>query len=334
MPFQIIYGDITTIKVDAIVNSANPKPIIGGGVDDAIHKAAGPELLLARQQQGDIITGESILTPGFNLPSSFVIHTVGPVWKGGYHQEEDLLRRTYQSCLQWTISHSLESIAFPLISAGVYNYPPAQAIKVAISTIQEFLKKHDKWVYLVLYEKGMPLVSQVKKNQILRFIDEHENKKIEPIHYANIMKDVINADIVKDQKIKSSISPRDLTDLDLQMEETFSESLLRLIDENGYSDTYVYRRANIDRKHFSKIRSNKEYQPSKATVFAFAIALKLNLDETKDLLIKAGYALSSSLRLDLIMYFCIENKISDIFEVNTILYSFDQPLLGSNNHRE
>jgi len=315
MPLEIIRNDITKVQVDAIVNAANSSLLGGGGVDGAIHKAAGPELLEECRTLGGCPTGQAKITKGYKLPAKYVIHTVGPVWHGGSRGEEQLLRGCYRNSLALAKEYGLESIAFPLISAGAYGYPKDQAMQVAISVIGEFLMNHEMMVYLVVFDKSAVVLSEklfASINQYIddRYVEEHA--------------------ILRDYQVKEfyPVAGRSLEDLVNHLDETFSQMLIRLIDEKGMTDSEAYHRANMDRRLFSKIRINTHYKPSKVTVLAFAIALQLNLDETRDLLARAGFALSHSSKFDIIVEYFIEAGMYNIFEINEVLYAFDQNTLG------
>ncbi len=319
MPFEIIRADITEMNTDAIVNAANHSLLGGGGVDGAIHKAAGPKLLDECKTLGGCNTGESKMTKGYNLPAEYVIHTVGPVWEGGVKGEEKLLKSCYLSALDLAYKHNLESIAFPLISSGVFGYPKDQALQVAISAISEFLMDHDMMIYLIVYDQSAFMLSGKLFSSVKAFIDDNY---VEEHHVSDRN---LNYEM---EVCYSSKAMRSLDDVLEELQETFSEHLIRMIDLKGMTDVETYKRANVDRKLFSKIRNDKYYRPSKTTVIAFSIALELNLDETKDLLEKAGFALSRSSKFDLIIEYFISGDNFNIHEINEALFAFEQPLLG------
>lgn len=341
MTMQIIRNDIVTMPVDAIVNAANTALKMGSGVCGAIFSAAGAkELQEECNKIGKCNVGEAVITKGYNLPSKYIIHTVGPIWRGGNANEKALLHNCYINSLELALKNNCVSIAFPLISSGIYGYPKDQALQIAISAISTFLLNHEMKVYLVVYDKNSYILSEKLFSEIEKYIDD--NYIDENLIYENrrCLEDyeLQGAQIIEDElykaespcipKPKSKIQ-RSLVDLVNQLEETFSQMLIRLIDEKGMTDVEAYKRANIDRKLFSKIRSNKDYNPKKLTVIAFVIVLRLNLDETYDLLRKAGYTLSHSNKFDVIIeYFIIEGRF-DIYEVNQALYDFEQPTLGS-----
>jgi O-acetyl-ADP-ribose deacetylase (regulator of RNase III)/transcriptional regulator with XRE-family HTH domain len=329
MPLQLVRNDITKMKVDAIVNAANTALKRGGGVCGAIFSAAGAKELQAECDRiGGCKVGEAVISKGYNLPAKYIIHTVGPVWQGGHANEAQLLHNCYINSLNLALKHKCESIAFPLISSGIFGYPKDQALHVAISAISEFLLNNEANVYLVLFDKNAVTLSEKLFTAITEYIDDHyvDERLLKERHRG--IEYVAGRAVIRQDEVLYSPS-RYLEDVLGQLDETFSEMLLRLIDEKGLTDVETYKRANIDRKLFSKIRSNKDYHPSKATALALAIALKLNLDETLDLLSKAGYTLSPSSKFDVIIQYFIEEGNYNIFEINEALFYFEQATLGS-----
>lgn len=322
MPFEIVRNDITKMQVDAIVNAANTSLKRGGGVCGAIFAAAGSEELAAECDAiGGCQTGEAVLTKGYRLPAKYIIHTAGPVWTGGKSKEEELLYDCYWNSLSLAKKQGLESVAFPLISSGIYGYPKEEALRVATWAIVDFLSKNEMRVYLVVYDKNPLALSEKLFSKIEKYIDDHY---VEENFYAREAVGQNYTASIDAMKCESSLEK-----LVLNLEESFSIALIRLIDEKGLKDVEVYKKANIDRKLFSKIRSDKGYNPSKITVIAFAIALELTKAETLGLLEKAGYTLSHSNKFDLIIAYFIEEKIYDVFLINQTLFSFDQILLGA-----
>jgi len=318
MPFLLFQGDITHLEVDAIVNAANRGLRQGGGVCGAIFKSAGEE---AMQQACDglspVEVGDVVITPAFKLPSKHVIHAVGPHWSGGKDNEEQLLASCYRKSLLLALAKGLQSIAFPLISTGMYGYPKERAYKVAVSTILAFLKEHDLSVYLVLFEE-------------IFFEDEElRRKKVAEYLRKNLAEPESTADILYSMAPCQSNIAEPLKGIEAEVEQSFSQNLMKLIREKNLDEVEVYKGANIDRKHFSKIRSNDSYQPSKRTVIAFALSLRLTAEETRNLLQSAGYSLSHSYVFDIIIEYFIELKQYDIFAINEVLFTYEQPLLGS-----
>lgn len=335
MPLEIIRNDITKVRADVIVNAANPTLLGGGGVDGAIHRAAGPELLAECKTLGGCETGQAKITKGYRLPAKYIIHTVGPIWHGGNHQEEKLLRSCYKNSLALAKEYQVESIAFPLISSGSYGYPMEQAIQVAISEISSFLLQNDMLIYLVVYDKTSFVCNERLLSAIQQYIDD---KYIEetidlmessgPIVCLRDTMEELPEHFFAEEAPRVTGRKRSLDEVVNHMDETFSQMLLRLIKEKGMTEAETYKKANIDRKLFSKIRNDIHYQPSKPTAIAFAIALQLNLDETRDLLRRAGYALSHSCKFDLIIEYFIEEGNYNIFEINEALFTFNETLLG------
>ena len=332
MPLIIVRNDITTMRVDAIVNAANESLLGGGGVDGCIHRAAGPELLAECRRLGGCRTGEAKLTRGYRLPCKYIIHTVGPVWHGGDHGEQEQLVSCYRTSLVLARKHHCQTVAFPLISSGVYGYPKEQALRTAMNTIGAFLLEHDMTVYLVIFDRSAYQISSRLFADIAAYIDDH---------YVDAHTDFIRSRPcpvsipVEAQMAPSpafspaSRPPRSLNDRLRHLDAGFSETLLTRIDRSGKKDSEIYKRANVDRKLFSKIRSNPDYRPSKPTALAFAIALELDLNETRDLIARAGYALSRSSKFDVIIEYFISQRNYNIYEINEALFAFDQSLLGA-----
>lgn len=340
MPLEIVRNDITKMQVDAIVNAANESLLGGGGVDGAIHRAAGPALLAECRTLGGCKTGKAKITGGYNLPAKYVIHTVGPVYRDGAHGERALLASCYRESLALAKAKGCESVAFPLISSGIYGYPKDKALKVAIDEIGEFLLENDMLVYVVVFDKasfqiGEKLFASIAAYIDDCYVDEHMDRRRERERERRRAErsaafSVCNAE--ESDSFFGSLSAFDGDDLDTRLkeiDESFSQMLLRKIDEKGLSDAECYKRANVDRKHFSKIRSNPAYRPSKPTALAFAVALELSLAETEELLRKAGYALSHSNKFDIIIEYFISRGSYNIFEINEALFAFDQSLLGA-----
>lgn len=331
MPLQIVRNDITKMHVDAIVNAANVHLVQGGGVCGAIFAAAGAdELRLECDRIGHCNVGDAVITKGYALPAKYIIHTVGPVWQDGKHGEEDLLRASYRNSLELAKSSNLESIAFPLISSGTFGYPKDQALSVAIAEIGSFLLKNDMDVYLVVYSTESFQLSKKLFQSINAFIDDNYVSS----HWitSNRAEDErawsLRSEMSK-RPMPSVVSSSSLDQAVNHLAETFTEMLLRLIESKQYQDPEVYQRANIDRKLFSKIRCNPQYKPSKNTALALAIALELNLDQTKDLIARSGYAFSPASKFDLIVEYFIRNDKYDIYEINEALFAFNESLLGA-----
>lgn len=425
MSFKIVRNDITKVSADAIVNTANPKPVYAGGTDAAVYAAAGAgDLLKERQKIGDIAVGHAAVTPAFALDAKYIIHTVGPEWTGGENGEREAVKNCYETSLKLAKELGCESIAFPLIATGVYGFPKDEALKIAVSAFSEYLLQEDMEITLVVFDRESFVLSDKVFSGVDEYIDdnyvcealddEYEADRSEKnasfvrpdimevpqdafMASADSSKGRINnlfgmlgkigrkresfpsssegaetasrnagdhgceagaavsyltedaaereapsEDLAEDKALSEAYcgnampeaisgkpgKARSLDDLMANVSETWQESLFRLIDEKGYTDTEVYKRANVDRKLFSKIRSNADYQPKKITAVAFALALNLNLDETKDLIGRAGYALSPSSRFDLIIEYFIENGVYDTYTINLALFEHDQPLIG------
>lgn len=329
MPFEIVRNDIVNMKVDAIVNTANPRPIIGAGTDKAVHDKAGARLLLARKEIGNIAIGKAAITPAFDLDANYVIHTAGPIWRDGKSSEEALLASCFKNSLRLAKEKGCESIAFPLISTGSYGFPKPLALQIAVREISSFLMENEMQIYLAVFEKQSFELSEKLFKSVSSYIDanyvsdkmnlEYGTSKVRRFDYEEML--------LRESSYEITSKMSNLDGMLNNLDKGFSETLLYLIDRTGKKDSEIYKKANVDRKLFSKIRNNADYRPSKATAIAFAIALELSMDETDDLLARAGIALSQSNKFDVIVRYFIENKKYDIFELNSVLFEFDQPLI-------
>lgn len=356
MAFQIIRNDITKVSADAIVNTANPEPVIGGGTDYAIHKAAGPELLEARKQIGNIYTGQSVATPAYQLSAKYVLHTVSPAWIDGQHHEEEDLRKAYDAALILAYELGCKSIAFPLMAAGTYGFPHDLALSVAIRAFTDFLLDHEMQIYLVLFNgKAFGIAGSIfddlksyiddnyvsEKNEEEYFIDEYPTvnassirpKRAELQRRRRMERERRESEPFVGGAPQAPLSaPRpdarySLADILKQHEKTFSEYLLDLLKERDGKDSEVYKRAEVSKQLFSKILNNPDYQPTKSTVIQLALGLELDLVQTQKLLGKAGYALTRSSKTDLVVQYYIERKIYNVTFINEALYDCGLPLL-------
>ncbi len=324
MPLTIIRNDLTEMETDAIVNAANAQLVEGGGVCGAVFAKAGSEQMTkACKKIGSCPVGGAVITPGFKLKAKYVIHAVGPVWQGGNQHEEELLRLAYLNSLELAHSHKLKSIAFPLISAGIYHYPREQALAVALDEIQRYLMRHEMDVTMVLYGHSTAELGYRLQKDLKSYIDDHY---VEEHYYRRLNTEMMQALPALKQ---AQYEYQENLSITFPEEETFSQALLKLIDAKGMTDVAAYKRSNIDRKLFSKIRSNKTYNPTKRTVLAFTVGLQLSLEEAQDLLARAGYAFSPCHKRDLVVMWFLENRTYDINQVNAALFDYDQELLGA-----
>lgn len=334
MPFNIIRGDITGFECDAVVNAANSSLLGGGGVDGAIHRAAGPALLEECRGLGGCETGHAKVTGGYDMPCKYIIHTVGPVWTGGSRGEEALLESCYDSSLALALEKGCQSIAFPLISAGAFGYPRDKALDVAVRRIKTFLEDNDMDVTLVVYDRGSFDIGRELYGEIRSFISDSDVRTESRSSRVNGFFGALARPQAKMAAPEEYAAPMadECVDAELEsithtLDESFSQMLLRKIDERGMTDVECYKHANKDRKLFSKIRSNVLYRPSKNTALAFAVSLGLTYDETQELLSKAGFVLTRSSRSDVIVEYFIRKGIYDIFTINEALFAFDEALL-------
>jgi len=354
VPLYIVEKDIVTMQTDAIVNPANTGLLPGGGACGAIFAAAGyTELEAACRKLGKCPLGQAVLTPGFKLPAKYVIHVAGPIWEGGQNHEAELLASCYEHALVLALEHGCRSIAFPLISTGIYGYPKKEALNIALATIRKFLQEADLIVYLVVYDRFKLTVSDKVKVSLDDYLSKHyenileESANLRP-RYRQRSRHELEQDQIMSRELRalreheqaSSFSAKRADSIivgEYQMLSLpgmppllpgFTETLFKLIKERGLSEIEVYQRANLDRKLFSKIRKAKQYKPSKATALSLAIALHLSVYDAEDLLARAGYAFSPAVKADVIVQYCFEKKIYDIIEVNELLGSCGEKPFG------
>ncbi len=341
MPLKIIRQDILKIKCDAIVNPTDSFYSHGGGVDAAIHDAAGPELFKACMEQKILSLGQATLTPSFLPSCKFVIHTAGPVWKGGNNNEEALLRSCYNESLKIAEENKCKSVAFPLVSSGSFGFPKDRVLKIAVDVIGEFLLDSEMLVYLVVYDKTAYTISEKLFLDIASFIDDkyvEENtmrfeRACEDLAFPSFADDkAISPRVVESTPKTANVSKKKEKTLEQmlkEMDKGFADTLFYYIDQKGISDVECYKSANVDKKTFSKIKCNKDYRPSKITAVSFAIALRLDIEQTNRLLKTVGLSLSHSNKFDVIIeYFITTGNYKNIFDVNEVLYKFDQETLG------
>lgn len=364
MPFEIVRNDIVNMQADAIVNTASMTPVVGWGTDAAINMAAGQELIRAREAIGTIEMGDCAATPAYGLKAKYVIHAVSPTWRGGDKGEVELLRGCYRKALDMAGGLGCASIAFPLLSAGSRGFPGELALKTAVEVFGSFLEERDMHIYLVVFSREALCVSEKLVASVASYIDdkytgrklmseyglqesesdsakqrqreiyrrrlsrleslrEEDDRPNTPADFA-----VMAAAPMPAKRAEQALKGESLEDRLRRADEGFSRTLMRLIDSSGMKDSQVYKKANVDRKLFSKIRGNPDYRPGKATVLAFALALELDLEGTKALLQRAGFALSHSSKFDIIVEYFILERNYDVFEINEVLFKFDQPLIG------
>ncbi len=327
MAFRIIRDDITRVKADAIVNTANPKPVIGGGTDTAVYEAAGKEqLLAARKVIGNIDPGDAVETPAFNLKAKYIIHTVGPIWNGGKSNEFDILKNAYKNSMELAKRLNCKSIAFPLMATGSNGFPKDKALQIALSTIQEFLIDNEMKVILVVFDQKAFVLSGKLTNKIKAYIDEnyvgqanereykYRNRLFATARYQEIEEEY------KDAVCFSQEEPVKLASIAIEpIDKTFQEKLFEIIDARGIQGPDVYKNY-VSKQVYSKLQSDKNYQPSKTTALALCLSLHLSVEKTEELLKSAGYVLSPSSLSDMIIKACIINKEYDLIQIDLYLF--------------
>ena len=354
MPFRIVRNDITKMTCDAIVNTAGTYPAntfdeVGAGCDKAIHKAAGTEeLIAARKKIGVLSEGEAAITPGFALPAKYIIHAVSPIYIDGNSGEEEKLRNCYRNSLRIALEHNVRSIAFPLIATGSFGYPQEEGMRIAVDEINAFLLENDMLIYLVVFGSKATMLGQRIYPELEAYIDHNYVDEKREEEYGNALQAFVagaamsassapasfkmakGRDDLSDEEFSEneeiSLVPESvafsgehesrLAERMRHMSDSFSEYLMYLIGEKALNPVDVYKRAIVDKKVFSKIKNNPKHHPNKMTAMCLCVGALLNLDETKDLLSRAGYALSPCDMTDVIFSFFIENRIYDMIELD------------------
>lgn len=357
MSLRILRNDITKMSVDAIVNTANCRPTVGPGCDFAIYTAAGFDKLLQYRTEhiGQVEEGDVFITPAFDLPSEYIIHAVSPAFKGGDNGEEEKLRSCYRKSLQLAVENSVKSIAFPLISTGSFGYPKEEGMRIAVDEINGFLMNHDIDVSLVVFDEKTARLGKSIFEGLDSYIDQNymEMKVQEEYDCFEVMANtpVNSATSVMATEAKPEPSTEFYENASFDctcdfgrfseehesaieermkhMTDTFSEYLIYLIDSKGLTYPDVYKRAIIDKKVFSKIKNNHDAHPKKITAMCLCVGAMLSLDETIDLLARAGYALSPCDKTDIIFRYFIENGIYDMIELDIQLEEHNLPCLIS-----
>lgn len=336
MPLHIIRQDITKLECDAIVNAANNTLLGGGGVDGAIHKAAGVKLLEECKTLGGCDTGDAKITKGYNLPCKYVIHTVGPIWRGGQFGEKPLLESCYKKSLALAKENGCETVAFPLISSGVYGYPKDKALSVATRTISEFLFDNEMTVYIVVFDKATYQISTKLYDDVAEYIDDNYVSQSDDCDFIKRQRAIalnqseyeVCGYLSEDKSEQSTLKTLSLIDMLDDIDDNFAVTLLKLIDLKGITDVECYKKANVSKQTWYKIMNEKHYKPSKNTIICFAIALELSLAETNHLLSTVGFTLSKSNKFDIIIEYFLQSGQYDIFTINETLFKFDQVCLG------
>ena len=275
------------------------------------------------------------MTSGKEFDSKFGIIAVPPIWEGGSRKETLHLAACYDSALRLAHKRRCRTIAFPLLSGDCNGFPRDLAFSAAVETIGEFLQKHELTVYLSVRDAW---AQHLKKPEIPGLQDLPQEKALSPQEQFLLAIGAKTAPPAESRAADTSpkapkgfsfLKPKNLSQMVENPGESFSQALLKAIDERGLKDPQVYQKANLDRRLFSKIRGNAHYQPSKATALALCVALELSMEETEEMLKKAGLALSDCDAFDIILKFYIEQGNYNIYEINQALFAYDQPILGA-----
>ncbi len=331
MAFKIVRNDITRMNTEAIVNTANDHVTVGTGCDSAVYKAAGYDELLAYRKEkiGVVPEGEAFITPGFRLKAKYIIHAVSPLYKGGNEGEEKKLRSCYRKSLQLAKENKIRSIAFPLISTGGFGYPKEEGMRIAVDEINAFLLKNEMEIFLVVFDDKAKDLGKRIFPDLEEYIDQNyvEDKRWEEYGEghpgsAGYVGEEVSFDL--DTKHESRLEERIR-----HASDTFSQYLMYLIRDKKMENADVYKRAIVDKKIFSKIKNNADYHPQKLTALCLCVGARLSLDESRDLLARAGYALSPCDKTDIIFSYFIENGIYDMIELDIQLEEHGLPCIIS-----
>lgn len=354
MPFQIIRNDITKVKADAIVNTANPNVAVGSGVDSAIYKAAGKERLLAeRKKIGLLLPGEVGITPAFDLDAKYIIHVSGPWWTDGTKGEASVLRTCYDKALFLAYKNKCKSIAFPVLATGTYGFPKELGIQIAVDSFTSFLEEHDMEITLVVFGDESVRISGEIVDEVSSYIDDNYVEKALADEYKSdsFSRTVIHANRMMDcMRVSSAFKPEDdEVDIEADFEDdmvlsapmetpaekkeslddvlkeiytdSFEKHLQKIINKKGLKNSEVYAAANISKQYFSKLLKG-QVKPSKGKMLALAVGLRLNLDETVDFLRIAGYALSPISQTDAVVEYFIEHEDYNVLKIDIVLFDY------------
>lgn len=341
MPFKIIRDDITKVKADAIVNPANPEPVIGGGVESAIYEAAGKEKLLeARKELGRLQPGKVGVTEAFNLDAKYIVHVSGLYWKGGNSFEARCLKECYEKALKAALDKGCKSIAFPLLGTGTYGFPKDIGLDVAVSTFTEFLEEYEMEIILVVFDNEAVNVSGKLAYEVKSFIDDKyahevleteykEDRNLEryalPNERFHLLLKEETYDVPDGACTKDTFSAKQPGSLEAALKniykESFEKHLQQLINKKGLKNSEVYAAANISKQYFSKLLKG-QVKPSKEKMLALAVGLRLNMDEVVDFLRIAGYALSPISQTDTVVEYFIRKQEYNVLKINIVLFDY------------
>jgi O-acetyl-ADP-ribose deacetylase (regulator of RNase III) len=337
MPFQIVRNDITKMNTEAIVNTANDLVSVGTGCDYAVYMAAGYDDLLKYREEkiGFVPEGNAFITPGFALQAKYIIHAVSPFYNGGNEGEEEKLRSCYRKSLQLAKENDIKSISFPLISTGGFGYPKEEGMRIAVDEINAFLLHNEMDIYLVVFDTKATMLGKRIYPGLEAYIDhnyvQYKNEEEYGVTYLNLESPIVQKNLEEFEAVFDfeEQHERKLEERMQHMSDTFSQYLMYLIRDKNMENAEVWKRAIVDKKVFSKIKNNPDYHPQKLTALCLCVGAKLNLDESKDLLARAGYALSPCDKTDIIFSYFIENKIYDMIELDIQLEEHGLPCIIS-----